>query len=142
MKEKLNATCSICGNGYYKCNSCKDMMSLSPWKMHTDTSEHFKIYQVIHGYSTGVYTKDEAKTKLQTVDLSDFDSLRDNIKDIIKDIMGEVSNEKNEDVVVETESDCIQNETNVVEERIEEIPVVEKTWVARKRRSYKAVETE
>ena len=26
MAEKINATCSICGNGYYMCRSCKDMM--------------------------------------------------------------------------------------------------------------------
>lgn len=63
-------------------------MELNPWKIHTDTSEHYKIYQIIHGYSVGLYTKDEAKTKLKTVDLSDLDDLRENIKNIINDIMG------------------------------------------------------
>ena len=64
------------------------MIRLTPWKTHTDTSEHYKIYQIIHGYSTNVYTKAEAKAKLKKVDLSDFDTLRDNIKDVITDIMG------------------------------------------------------
>lgn len=89
MAEKNNTTCSICGKPYYLCLSCKDMINLHPWKKHTDTSEHYKIYQILHGYNTKVYTKDEAKSKLQMVDLSDFDSLRDNIKNIIKDIIGE-----------------------------------------------------
>lgn len=87
MAEKINATCAICGKGYHLCMSCKDMISLTPWKKHTDTSEHYKIYQIIHGYSTKVYTKAEAKAKLKNVDLSDFDTLRDNIKSVITDIM-------------------------------------------------------
>ena len=86
MAGKNNATCAICGKGYYLCLSCRDMMSVSPWKKHTDTSEHYKIYQIIQGYSTGVYTKEEACEKLDTVDLSDFNSLKDNIKDVINDI--------------------------------------------------------
>lgn len=89
MAEKLNATCAICGKGYHLCVSCKSMMELNPWKIHTDTSEHYKIYQIIRGYSVGLYTKAEAKSKLQMVDLSDLNDLRDNIKNIIKDIMAD-----------------------------------------------------
>lgn len=124
MTEKNNATCSICGKGYYMCLSCKDMMNLNPWKKHTDTSEHYKIYQILHGYSTGVYNKEEAKSKLQKVDLSDFDSLRDNIKCLINTIMAEA------EMVVET----------VVEEA--EAVVVKKPKTTRKRKSSKVVETE
>ena len=89
MGKKNNAKCSICGKGYYKCISCADMMSASPWKRHTDTSEHYKIYQILHGYSTGVFTKDEAKSRLQSVDLSDLETLRDHVKATIKEIMKE-----------------------------------------------------
>lgn len=88
MTDKLNATCSICDKQYYLCTSCKSFMELSPWKIHTDTSEHYKIYQIIHGYTVGLYTKDEAKSKLEKVDLSDLEDLRENIKEIIKDIIG------------------------------------------------------
>ena len=80
MAEKNNSVCAICGKGYYKCLSCRDLMALSPWKIHTDTSEHYKVYQILHGYSTGVFTKDEARLKLQMVDLSDLDSFREHIK--------------------------------------------------------------
>lgn len=89
MAEDINATCSICGKGYHVCLSCKDAMTAAPWKIHTCTSEHFKIYQIIHGLSTGVYDKREAKAKLKNVDLSDLEDLRDNIKETIKKVMGE-----------------------------------------------------
>ena len=83
MAEKNNATCSICGNEYYMCLSCKDSIKATPWKVHTDTSEHYKVYQVIHGYSTGVYNKDEARNKFNNVDMSDLNSFRPHIKKIV-----------------------------------------------------------
>lgn len=89
MNKELNATCAICGSRYHMCITCKSIMELNPWKIHTDTSEHYKIYQILHGYSVGIYNKKEAKLKLKMVDLSDFDSLRDNIKDLINIIMAE-----------------------------------------------------
>ena len=94
MTKKNNATCSICGKEYHMCISCKDDISVMPWKKHTCTSEHYKVYQVIHGLSTKVYDKDEAKSKLQNIDLSDLESFRDNIKDIVKDVMNHGSFEK------------------------------------------------
>lgn len=103
-----NATCSICGKPYYRCNFCKDYKNLYPWKLHTDTSEHFKIYQIIHGYSIGVYDKAETKTKLQNVDLSDLETLRDNIKALIKDIM------ESDETVVLSKSDNTASITNAV----------------------------
>ena len=89
MGEQINATCTVCGNGYHLCISCKDKIELSPWKMYTDTAEHFKIHQIIHGFSTKVYTKNEAKSKLQNVDLSDLETFKPNIKAIIEDILKE-----------------------------------------------------
>lgn len=89
MAEKINATCSICGKGYYKCLSCQSMMQSQPWKQYTDTSEHYKIYQAVRGFTTGMYTKDETRERLQAIDLSDLDELRDNIQEIIKDVLKE-----------------------------------------------------
>ena len=140
MTEKNNATCSICGRSYYLCVSCKDMMNLNPWKRYTDTSEHYKIYQILHGFNTKVYTKEEAKLKLQMIDLSDFDSLRDNIKNIIIDIMGK--DEKMVDTVVETETISLSNEYKISEECIDENSIFDKSKTARKRKSFKVVETE
>lgn len=88
MAEKNNATCAICGKGYHMCLSCADDVALRPWKKHTDTAEHYKVYQILHGYSTGVYTKADAKSKFKSVDLSDIDSMRENIKAAIDGIIG------------------------------------------------------
>lgn len=84
-----NATCSICGKGYHMCLSCKDSIQLAPWKVHTDTAEHYKVFQVIRGLSTGVFTKDEAKAKFKNIDLRDLNEFRPHIKKIIKDVLKE-----------------------------------------------------
>ena len=68
MAEKNNATCSICGKDYYVCLSCKDAIQLSPWKIHCCSADCYKTYQVVRGFSTGVYTKDEFKSKLKNID--------------------------------------------------------------------------
>ena len=89
MANKNNATCSICGKEYYACLSCRDSIKTNPWKVHTDTAEHYKVYQIIHGLSTKVYTKDEARTKLKNVNLNDMESFRPHIKEIVKDVLKE-----------------------------------------------------
>lgn len=137
MAGKNNAFCSICGKPYHMCLSCKDQMRLQPWKMHTDTSEHYKIYQTLHGYNVGVYDKEEAKSKLQNIDLSDFDSLRDDIKNIINDITGE--DETAMSMVVATEAVNLLNETDVSDK---EESVFEQTKVARRRKSLRTTGTE
>jgi uncharacterized CHY-type Zn-finger protein len=121
MAEKNNAVCSICGKGYYACLSCADAMKIHPWKTYTDTSECYKVFQIVRGFSTGVYTKDEAREKLQNVDLKDVDSFKPHIKKIVKDIL------KEEKVVVET-AEKIENTVvnNVVEvKKTEEVKNVE-----------------
>lgn len=87
MAERNNAVCVICGKGYYKCVSCTNGLATTPWKTHTDTSEHYKIFQILRGETTGVYTKEEAKARLQNVDLSDVDTFTEHIKNRISDIM-------------------------------------------------------
>lgn len=89
MAEKFNANCKICGKPYYMCMACESVKNLNPWKIHTDTSEHYKIFQILHGYSTKVYSKEEAKQRLGNVDLSDLRELRENIQNVIKTIMAE-----------------------------------------------------
>lgn len=117
MAEKHNATCSICGRPYYKCISCKDTMALNPWKAFCDTAEHYKVHQIIRGFNSGVYTKDEALNKLKNVDISDKDSFRENIKVIVEDILKE-DNHIEEIVFVE----AAVEETVLTEESVEEKP--------------------
>lgn len=121
MAEKINATCSICGKGYHKCANCKSGVKAAPWKQYTDTSDHYKVFQVIRGYNTGVYTRSETKEKLKAIDLSDIDDFRDNIKKIIKEILKEdkkaVVVDASEKVVSAPEDDAVAEESVVSEEQ-------------------------
>lgn len=126
MNEQINATCTVCGSGYHMCLSCKDKMKLSPWKMHTDTAEHFKIHQIIHGFSTGVYNKDEAKNKLKNVDLSDLDTFKPNIKSIIEDILKEDTVVKVVDNIVDVKVEELSTEELDIKEDIVENPIPRK----------------
>lgn len=141
MAEKNNATCSICGKDYYVCLSCRDSIKANPWKIYTDTSEHYKVFQVVRGYTTKVYTKDEARTKLKNISLDDIESFMPHIKQIVKDIL------KEEKVVTKVVEKVEKLEEPIVEEFvrvepvqeevvIEENAVIEKPAVSRKR-SYK-----
>ena len=124
MAEKNNATCSICGNSYHKCLSCRDSMKLQPWKIYTDTAECYKVFQVVKGFSTGVYTKDEFKSKLKNIDLSNLENYREHIKSLIKDAL------KEDEVVADS----------IVEDYVateKEVSVIEKPIISRKR-NYKA----
>ena len=98
MGEQNNATCSICGNPYHLCLSCKDSMKLHPWKIHCCSPDCYKTFQVVKGYNTGVYTKEEFKSKLKNIDLSNLENYKENIKVLIKDTLKE---EKEEFVVKE-----------------------------------------
>ena len=98
MGEQNNATCSICGNPYHLCLSCKDSMKLHPWKIHCCSPDCYKTFQVVKGYNTGVYTKEEFKSKLKNIDLSNLENYKENIKVLIKDTLKE---EKEESVVKE-----------------------------------------
>ena len=111
--EKNNATCSICGNEYYVCLSCKDKMKLHPWKIHCCSADCFKVFQVVRGFSTNVYTKDEFKSKLKNIDLSNLENYREHIKVLIKDTLKEDS--------VETKINKVETEENVIVANVETI---------------------
>lgn len=135
MAEKNNSVCSICGKEYYACLSCSDAMKLHPWKIYTDTQECFKVFQVVRGFSTGVYTKDEAKEKLQNVDLKNVDSFRPHIKKIVKDILKEEkvvvkTTEKIENTVVK---DVAEDVAEVKVEKTEMVKNIARPTVSRKR---------
>jgi hypothetical protein len=144
MAEKNNATCSICGKPYYVCMGCRDTMQLQPWKIHCCSPDCYRTFQVVKGFSTGVYTKDEFKSKLKNINLSNLENYREHIKVLIKDALKEEKPvaktvEKVKPVVkevksVETEVAEVKEEAvveNVVEtEKVEDIV---KPTVSRKR---------
>lgn len=119
MADKNNAVCDICGKEYYVCLSCSDAMKLHPFKSFTDTAEHFKVFQAVKGLLTGVYTKEEFKSKLQNIDLSDLDSYKEHIKTLIKDAL--------------KEDEVAKVEASIVEDVATEDAIVEKPVYSRKR---------
>lgn len=147
MTEKNNTTCSICGNPYYVCMSCKDAMAVHPWKAFCDTTSHYQVFQVVKGYNTNVYTKDEAKDKLKNINLDDMDSFRPHIKQIVEDILKEEnpivkSVEKTEITVEAISEEITEVKNSTVVENIGEVEKTEdviKTGYSR-RRNFKAEE--
>jgi hypothetical protein len=108
-------------------------MRANPWKIHTDTIEHYKVYQVVHGLSTGVYTNDDARNKLKNIDLSDLNDFRPHITKIIKNIL------KEDKLITKTvDKTAIPVETEVA--KVEKEKVVEKAFVPRKRNFKSEVE--
>lgn len=123
MVENNNAICSICGSGYHLCLSCKDKMKLHPWKIYCCSVDCYKVSQVVRGFSTGAYTKNEFKSRLKNIDLSNLDNYKEHIKALIKDAL-------KEDEVIESEAPIVEK---VATEEVSEEMVVEKPVYSRKR---------
>lgn len=87
MGKNDNVKCVICGKSYHLCMSCKDKLSMTPWKVLTDTSEHYKVYQIVNGYRGGIYTKQEAKVALSNVDISDKNTYLASVRKILDEIL-------------------------------------------------------
>lgn len=121
MSGKKYFECAICGKKYEACYSCGRKDPSLSWKNLCDTAEHYKIFQIVSGYTAGVYTKEEAAKKLKNVNLSDLNSLRDNIRSIIKSIQSEPKQPKVHKVV-ETKTD----DTKVADDaKTEDAPVAD-----------------
>lgn len=120
MNSKHNSFCAICGKSYYYCHSCKDQARLHPYKIHTDTSEHFKVFTIVRGYSVGLYTKEEANKLLKNIDISDMNTFKDTIKSVLDEIL---NIELEEDKVIEEEktittTSTVDNNNSIVEDTI------------------------
>lgn len=127
MAEKNNATCSICGSEYYVCLSCKDKMKLHPYKTHCCSPSHFQVFQVVRGFSTGVYDKDEFKSKLKNIDLSDLEDYREHIKTLIKDVLKEDVIETVENVKTVEKNESVEEvvaEKDVIVETVETVETI------------------
>jgi len=115
MAGKNNAKCSICGADYHICRSCNDAIKLAPYKNFVDTPECYKVFQVVRGFNTGMYTKDEAKEKLRNVDLSSI-NLRPHIKETVDSILKEESfKKKNKKAIVEIVEPVVEAIEEIVE---------------------------
>lgn len=121
-----NAKCVICGKDYHLCMSCRDKIASTPWKVLTDTSEHYKVYQVVNGYRGGIYDKDVAKNALSNIDISDRNTYLDCVNKILDEILDDVkvdntSINDTEDVVKIENDESFKKEYNVVKATYDKI---------------------
>lgn len=144
MAEKNNATCGICGKSYYVCMGCGNTKQLQPWKIYCCSPDCYKVFQVVKGFSTDMYTEDEFKSKLNNVDLSNLENFKESVKVLIKGALKEEKPvaktvKRVEPVVkeaesVETEVAEVKEETvvkNVI--KVEKTENIVKPTVSRKR---------
>lgn len=128
MSGKKYFECAICGKKYEACYSCGRKDPSLSWKNLCDTAEHYKIFQIVNGYTAGVYTKEEAAKKLKNVNLSDLNSLRDNIKAIIKSIQSEPKQPKVHKVAeAKTDDEKVADDAKTEDVPVAEAPVVVET---------------
>lgn len=111
MGKNDNVKCVVCGRGYHLCMSCKDKLSMKPWKVLTDTAEHYKVHQIVNGYRGGIYTKDEARVALANVDISDKHTYLYSVRKILNEIL-------KQDIKVEKKIQKVQPKVNVTDKII------------------------
>ena len=129
MSKNNNVKCIICGKGYHLCRSCKDKLAVAPYKLLTDTSEHYKVYQVVNAYRGKIYTKEEAREVLKNVDISDKDTYLDSVKKLLDEILEvekvEVENKipMAKDIIVNSE-DVVKSKKYVKPNKVNSKPLV------------------
>lgn len=87
MNEEYSK-CVICGKEYHSCLSCKEQKELKPWKLVTDSIEHYKIFLVLKDYSNEKITKEDAKEKLSNINYN-IKELKKNVREDILKILKE-----------------------------------------------------
>lgn len=86
MSEYLNATCSICGEKYHRCDDCTKS-KMNPWRSIVDTVDHYKIFLTIRDYNNKYITKEKAQEQLHNIDLTGLDNFIPEIKNVINEIL-------------------------------------------------------
>lgn len=87
-EQNINAWCTICGNGYHVCNSCHEQKSFNPWRIVTDSREHYLIYLIIHEYNR-TKNKEAAAAELTACNLSGYQQFKPEIRAIIEEILAD-----------------------------------------------------
>lgn len=86
MGEAKKATCSICGKKYDLCLSCRNELSVRPWKEVADTETCYKLYMCLLQFNNGYLTKEEAKKQIENINYNPKelrDSVRENISKVL-----------------------------------------------------------
>lgn len=89
MAQNINHWCVVCGNGYHACDTCSEVKTFKPWRILTDTSEHYRIYMTIINFRDGLISKEKAKRYLSDIDLSNRKSFKPDIQAFLNQILDE-----------------------------------------------------
>lgn len=85
MSNSDMSTCVICGKKYKACMSCKDMVTIKPWRSITDKIDCYKIFLVLSQYNNGYIDKEKAKSLLEEIEYNEKD-LRESVLKTINEI--------------------------------------------------------
>lgn len=84
--QKINHWCVVCGKGYHACDSCNKERSFTPWRVLTDTIEHYKIFMILKNYNNQLISKESAQEKLLSMDLTDMEFFKESAKKVLNQI--------------------------------------------------------
>lgn len=85
MSNSDMSTCVICGKKYKTCLSCKDMVTIKPWRSITDEIGCYKIFLVLSQYNNGYIDKEKAKSQLEQIKYNEKD-LKESVLKTINEI--------------------------------------------------------
>lgn len=86
MMKKNNKECITCGKIYTFCNGCSQFDHLPRWMNLYHNENCMNIFEISTDYAGKYITKETAKDKYDTCDLSYKDNLRPNIIKIINEV--------------------------------------------------------
>lgn len=84
--QKINHWCVVCGKGYHACDSCNKEKSFTPWRVLTDTIEHYKIFMILKNFNNQLISKERAQELLFPMNLSDMESFKESAKKVLDKI--------------------------------------------------------
>lgn len=84
MSDGTLKQCKICGTQYRVCYSCEKKHS---WRVHTDTAEHFYIFEVLMSYQLNHNAKKAYQAlKKRNIDFFDIEKYLPNVQELLKEI--------------------------------------------------------
>lgn len=86
QNQKINHWCVVCGKGYHACDSCNKEKSYTPWRVLTDTIEHYKIFMILKNYNNKLISKEHAQEMLLSLDLTGMELYKDGAKNVLNQI--------------------------------------------------------
>ena len=133
--------CSVCHFNYDFCNHCNKDKDKPLWYFTFCSQNCHDIYEITSSFENGKIDADEAKLKLNNLNLSKLDNFGESYKKSINKIMSSVSNKENvitEDVVAEERIEIDLDEQVVEKENNDTIEGVVEEKVFRKSKNKRA----